>query len=91
MNKDDLVTAVAAKTGFTKVDSAKFIDAFVDAVTKGLAKGEEVRLVGFGTFSVYTSKATKAKNPRTGETINVPSSKRAKFKAGKLLKDAVNN
>ena len=90
MNKDELVTAIAAKTGFTKVDSAKFVDAFIASVTEGLVEGAEVRLVGFGTFSVYQSKATKAKNPRTGETINVPSSKRAKFKAGKLLKDAVN-
>jgi DNA-binding protein HU-beta len=90
MNKNELVTALATKTGFTKIDSTKLLDALLASISESLASGEEVRLVGFGTFAVYQSKATKAKNPRTGAVIDVPATNRPKFRVGKLLKDAVN-
>jgi len=90
MNKNDLVEAVAKATGHTKVDATKSIDAVFAAMTDVLAKGEEVRLIGFGTFSVSERKATTGRNPRTGEEIHIKASKQPKFKAGKLLKDAVN-
>ena len=90
MNKNDLVANIAAEAGLTKVDAAKAVDAFVASVTGALKKGEEVRLIGFGTFAVSKRKATKGHNPRTGEEIKIPASKQPKFKAGKTLKEAVN-
>ncbi len=90
MNKNDLVAAVADSAGLTKADAAKAVDAVFDNVTSSLQGGGEVRLVGFGTFSVVDRKATTGRNPRTGETIQIPASKQPKFKAGKGLKDAVN-
>ena len=74
----------------TKTDSAKALDAFITAVTKSLKAGEEVRLVGFGTFGVSERAATTGRNPRTGDTINIPARKVAKFKPGKALQDTVN-
>ena len=90
MNKNDLVAAVADSAGLTKAVAAKAVDAVFDNVTSSLQSGGEVRLVGFGTFSVVDRKATTGRNPRTGETIQIPASKLPKFKAGKGLKDAVN-
>ena len=90
MNKNDLVAAVATAAGLTKADAAKAVDAVFDTIAASLKTGGEVRLVGFGTFSVVSRKATTGRNPRTGETINIPASKQPKFKAGKGLKDAVN-
>lgn len=90
MNKNDLVAAVADAAGLTKADAAKAVDAVFDTISGSLKGGTEVRLVGFGTFSVVSRKATTGRNPRTGETINIPASKQPKFKAGKGLKDAVN-
>ena len=90
MNKNDLVDAVADSAGLTKDDAAKAVDAVFDNISGSLKKGGEVRLVGFGTFSVVNRKATTGRNPRTGETIQIPASKQPKFKAGKCLKDAVN-
>lgn len=90
MNKNDLVAAVAEAAGLTKADAAKAVDAVFDTVTSSLKGGKEVRLVGFGTFSVVSRKATTGRNPRTGETIQIAASKQPKFKAGKGLKDAVN-
>ena len=90
MNKNDLVAAVADSAGLTKADATKAVDAVFDNVTSSLQGGGEVRLVGFGTFSVVDCKATTGRNPRTGETIQIPASKQPKFKAGKGLKDAVN-
>jgi len=90
VNKNDLVAAVAEAAGLTKADAAKAVDAVFDTVTSSLKGGKEVRLVGFGTFSVVSRKATTGRNPRTGETIQIPASKQPKFKAGKGLKDAVN-
>lgn len=89
MNKSDLVDAVAADTGLTKADAAKAVDAVFDAVTGALQKGDEVRLVGFGTFAVSERAARTGKNPRTGEEITIAASKQPKFKPGKALKDAL--
>ena len=90
VNKNDLVAAVADSAGLTKADAAKAVDAVFDNISSSLKGGGEVRLVGFGTFSVVNRKATTGRNPRTGETIQIPASKQPKFKAGKGLKDAVN-
>lgn len=91
MNKNDLVAAVAAQTDLSKTDAAKAVDAVFDSITASLKKGDEVRLVGFGTFAVSERAASEGRNPRTGETIAIPASKQPKFKAGKGLKDAVND
>jgi len=90
MNKNDLIASVADATGLTKADAAKAVDAVLDSITGALKKGKEVRLVGFGTFKVSKRAASEGRNPRTGETIKIPASKRPKFTAGKALKDAVN-
>jgi DNA-binding protein HU-beta len=90
MNKSDLVDAVAADTGLTKADATKAVDALFDAVTGALKSGDEVRLVGFGTFAVSERAARTGKNPRTGEEIQIAASKQPKFKPGKGLKDALN-
>lgn len=90
MNKLDLIAEVAKNTGLTKTDATKATDALLDAVTVALKKGDEVRLVGFGTFSVASREATTGRNPRTGEEIKIAASKQPKFKAGKVLKDALN-
>ncbi len=90
MNKNDLVSAVAGSSGLSKADSARAVDSVFDSITAALAGGSEVRLVGFGTFSVVQRKASMGRNPRTGEPIQIPASKQPKFKAGKGLKDAVN-
>ncbi len=90
MNKNDLVAAVADSSGLSKADAAKAVDSVFDSITGSLKGGSEVRLVGFGTFSVADRKATTGRNPRTGEAIQIPASKQPKFKAGKGLKEAVN-
>lgn len=91
MNKNDLVTAVAGSTGLTKVEAGKAIDGVFDAITAALKSGDDVRLVGFGTFSVSQRAAKEGRNPRTGATIKIAASKAPKFAAGKGLKDSVNN
>ena len=90
MNKNELVSKIAEEAGLTKTDAAKSVDAFVTSVTEALKSGDEVRLVGFGTFSVAQRAATTGRNPRTGEPIKIPARKQPKFKAGKGLQDAVN-
>ena len=90
MNKNDLVASVASDAGLSKADSTKAVDAVLDAIISSLKGGTEVRLVGFGTFSVSRRQATTGRNPRTGETIQIAASNQPKFKAGKGLKDAVN-
>lgn len=89
MNKNELVTAVAASTGLSKADAGKAIDGVFQAISNALQKGDEVRLVGFGTFNVAERAKSEGRNPRTGEKIEIPASKLPKFKAGKGLKDAV--
>lgn len=90
MNKTELVSAVAEKTGLKKDDAKKAVDAFVDVVTEGLANGDKIALVGFGTFEVSERPERQGKNPLTGEKITIPASKLPKFKAGKGLKETVN-
>ena len=90
MNKNDLINAIADSTELSKVKVGEVLDSFVNVITKALKKGEEVRLIGFGTFAVSKRKATKGHNPRTGAEIKIPASKQPKFKAGKTLKEAIN-
>ena len=90
MNKNDLVSLVADRTGFSKGDAAKAIDGVLDSIMHVLQQGDEVRLVGFGTFSVGNRKASQGRNPRTGEPLSIAATKQPKFRAGKALKDAVN-
>lgn len=90
MNKGELVSAVAEQAGLSKKDAEIATDAIFDAITSALKGGEEVRLVGFGTFSVSARAARDGRNPRTGETITIAASKQPKFSAGKGLKDAIN-
>lgn len=90
MNKTELVAAIAEKTGLKKEDSKKAVDAFVDVVTEGLANGDKIALVGFGTFEVADRPARTGLNPLTGEKIEIAASKLPKFKAGKGLKETVN-
>lgn len=89
MNKQELINTIATETGLSKKDSGAALDAFTAAVTASLAKGEPVRLLGFGTFEVKSRAARTGKNPRTGETIKIAASKAPAFKAGKELKDTV--
>jgi len=90
VNKNDLVAVVADQTGFSKGDAVKAVDGVFDAISNALRQGDDVRLVGFGTFHVTRRAASDGRNPRTGEKIRIPASKQPKFKAGKGLKDAVN-
>lgn len=90
MNKQDLVSKVADKADISKTKAAAAVDAVIDAIKTSLKKGDDVRLVGFGTFSVAKRAATTGRNPRTGEAIKIAASKQPKFKAGKELKEAVN-
>ena len=90
MNKNDLVAAVAADTDLSKSDAGKAIESVFTVIMKALKKGDEVRLVGFGTFSVSRRAASEGRNPRTGEKIKIPATKQPKFRAGKGLKDAIN-
>lgn len=90
MNKAELISAVAQKSGLTKKDSEAAIDAFMSVVEDALSKQEKVVLVGFGTFEVKARAARKGRNPQTKEEITIPASKAPVFKAGKALKDKVN-
>jgi DNA-binding protein HU-beta len=90
MNHSDLVDAVAKDTDLTKVKVAEAVDAVFSAIGKSLAKGMEVRLVGFGSFAISKRAARTGRNPQTGATIKIAASKAVRFKAGKNLKDAVN-
>jgi len=90
VNKNDLIAAVSSSAGLSKTDATKAVDSVFDNITNTLQSGTEVRLVGFGTFSVAQRKATTGRNPRTGETIQIKASRQPKFKAGKALKEAVN-
>ncbi|MDX3909954.1 MAG: HU family DNA-binding protein [Sphingobium sp.] len=90
MNKQDLIGAVAESSGLSRSDATKAVEGIFEAVTAALKRGDEVRLVGFGTFSVSSRKASTGRNPRTGETMSIKASTQPKFRAGKSLKDAVN-
>ena len=89
MNKTDLIHAVSEKTGLPRKDSEAAISAALDAITAALAEGDEVRLVGFGTFEVKKREARIGRNPKTKEEIQIPATKVPSFKPGKALKDVV--
>jgi len=90
MNKNELTNVVADKTGLSKTQAAEAVDGVFEAITAALKGGDEVRLVGFGTFAVSQRKASKGRNPATGAEIDIPASNQPKFKPGKGLKDALN-
>jgi len=90
MNKSELVDAVAASADIPKASATRALDALVETVTGALAEGDQVVLVGFGTFSVKDRAARTGRNPQTGEPIEIKAAKVPGFKAGKALKDAVN-
>ena len=90
MNKQELIGAVADVSGLSKSDASKAVEAVFESIGDALKKGDEVRLVGFGTFSVSKRKASTGRNPRTGEPMTIKASSQPKFKAGKGLKDLVN-
>ena len=91
MNKTELVAAVAEQADISKKDAEKALKAFVDVVTEEMKKGEKVQMVGFGTFEVSERPAREGRNPQTGASMVIEASKAPKFKAGKALKDLVNN
>jgi DNA-binding protein HU-beta len=90
MNKNDLISAVAETSGLGRADATKAVEGVFDTITASLKSGVDVRLVGFGTFTVAKRKASTGRNPRTGEPMEIKASAQPKFKAGKGLKDAVN-
>ncbi len=90
MNKSELIDAVAAGADISKAAAGRAVDAMVDSITAALKNGDQVSMVGFGTFMVRERAARTGRNPRTGETINIAAAKNPSFKAGKALKDAVN-
>ncbi len=89
MNKTELITAVAEKSGLSKKDAEKALAAVVDSLTDAMVKGDKVQLVGFGSFESKTREARMGRNPKTKETIEIPATRVPVFKAGKALKDAV--
>lgn len=90
MNKSDLVAAIAEKADMSKKDAEKALKAFEEVVTAELASNGKVQLVGFGTFDVAERAAREGRNPQTGKAMPIPASKAPRFKAGKALKDAIN-
>ena len=90
MNKHELVAAIAQDAELSKKDAEKALAATINAISKALADGDKIQLVGFGTFEVRERAARTGKNPRTGEVIKIAASKVPAFKAGKALKDIVN-
>ena len=91
MNKNDLISSVAESSGLTKADAGRAVDGVFDSIASALSSGDDVRIVGFGSFSVANRAASTGRNPRTGEEIQIPTSKQPKFKAGAPLKSAVNS
>jgi DNA-binding protein HU-beta len=90
VNKTELIDAVAEGADISKAAATRAVDTMLNSISKSLANGDQVTLVGFGTFSVKDRAARTGRNPRTGEPINIPAAKVPGFKAGKALKDAVN-
>ncbi|MCB9963885.1 MAG: HU family DNA-binding protein [Rhodospirillales bacterium] len=90
MNKQDLIAQIAQEADISKQKAGVALDATLEAIRNSLKKGDDVRLIGFGTFSVAERAATEGRNPRTGEKIKIAASKQPKFKPGKELKEAVN-
>lgn len=90
MNRNELVDAVASKTDLKKTEAGRAVDAVFDSIESALKKGDEVRLVGFGTFTVAHRAASEGRNPRTGQKIKIAASKQAKFRPGKGLRESLN-
>ena len=90
MNKQELIGQVAETSGLGKGDASKAVEAVFDTISAALKRGDEVRLVGFGTFSISRRKASMGRNPRTGDPMPIKASTQPKFRAGKGLKDSVN-
>ena len=90
MGRTELVSYIATETKLTKADAQKALEAVLGGIGASLKKGEDVRLIGFGSFSIQQSAAREGRNPRTGETIKIKESKRPVFRAGKELKESVN-
>ncbi len=89
MNKGELIEAIAQKSGLTKADAKKALDAFIESTTESLKKGDKIVLIGFGTFSVSERAARTGRNPQTGKVINISAKKVVKFKAGSDLAGSV--
>ena len=89
MRKPELAAAIADKTGLTREKAGEVINAFTDQVSAAAARGEDVTLIGFGTFNIRSREARNGRNPQTGSSIQIPASKTVGFKAGKALKDAI--
>lgn len=89
VNKNDLVATVAERTGLTKRDSEKAVNAVIDSIQDALARGDKVSLVGFGTFEVRERGARTGRNPQTGAVINIPATRVPSFRAGKQLRDLI--
>lgn len=90
MTKAELVAAMAEKTGLNRAQAKEALEAFINSVTSSLKQGEDVRLVGFGTFKPVARKAGMARNPRTGERVKRPASKTCRFQVGEALKGSLN-
>ena len=91
MNKSEIGDRLAGRLGLNKAVAKEAVDGVFEAIGEALANGEEVRLAGFGTFAARSRAARTGRNPRTGEVLSIPASKTPSFKAGKALKDAVND
>ena len=90
MNRSELISSIADKSGLTKKDSEKALVAFIESVEEQLQKGEKVQLIGFGTFETRKQAARMGKNPQTGKAVKIKACTKPAFKAGKALKDIVN-
>jgi DNA-binding protein HU-beta len=89
MNQSDLITRVSDQTGMARGETGKVIAAVIDGITEALRKGEDVRLAGFGSFSVVERREREGRNPRTGETVRIAASKAARFSPAKTIKEAL--
>lgn len=90
MNKGELISHMASESGLTKADAERALNSFMGGVTQSLGKGDDVQLIGFGTFTISHRSARKGRNPQTGEEIQIKASKAPVFKASKALKETVN-
>lgn len=90
MNKTELIAAIAADTNLSKTDAGRAFDSALENLSRALARGESVQLIGFGTFAVASRAERTGRNPSTGEQMTIKASKAPKFTAGRVLKDAVN-
>ena len=89
MNKQDLIGQVADRAGLSRADASRAVETMLEVITSALKRGDEVRLVGFGNFTVTRRKPSAGRNPRTGEPMDIPATAQPKFRAGKIFKDAV--